>query len=156
MTSLNFPGKLLLFCGAKSVTPTSSIKMRNCHEELQRVCVYIHPYTQIYERGACWLPPPTLNRVNAYHCGPGGSAARSSILSVPGTPCIQSMGPSVCHVSYTRYKLCIEKVTRVAPPGGHFCHCAKFELVLIALHVCQIGSLPWRPPCQRSSIWLEG
>ena len=52
------------FCGAKSVPPTSSIKMRNCQKKLARVFAYTHAYTQIRDRGGHDGPPPTLNRVN--------------------------------------------------------------------------------------------
>ena len=45
------------FFGAKSVAPTSSLKMRNCQKKLERVYVYTRSYTQIRDRGGRSAPP---------------------------------------------------------------------------------------------------
>ena len=54
---------MVSFGGAKSVTPSSSLKMRNCQKKLERIYVYTIAFTQIRDGGAD-LPPPTLDRVN--------------------------------------------------------------------------------------------
>ena len=51
------------FYGAKSVPPTSSIKMRKCQKKLARVYVYTRAYTQIRERGGLLGPPPLIGLI---------------------------------------------------------------------------------------------
>ena len=36
------------FCGAKSVPPTSSIKMRNCQKNGACMCIYTHVYDKLW------------------------------------------------------------------------------------------------------------
>ena len=50
ITNFEFSGKIMNFCGAKSVPPTCSIEIRNCKKKLARVYAYTHAYTQIRDR----------------------------------------------------------------------------------------------------------
>ena len=50
---------LLSIVCAKSVPPTSSIKMRNCQKKLAHVFAYTHAYTQIHDKGGTLCPPRT-------------------------------------------------------------------------------------------------